>query len=171
MNIEPLGAKAMSVGKLNGPPPCVTFFHAAELKSSAGTPVSERAPFSPMVCNNFPSVVNFWNCLWCSSHSQTTSCPFSQTMRIACGKVNSPAPQDDRKLPSRSKITTGCSALRLKQYTRSCESTETAQARTSSPAGGRCHSSLTRYVYLPLPTIGSMFLLLCALYRRVRSHH
>src|SRR6266853_2014040 len=107
MNIEPSGPKAMSVGRLNGPPPCVTFFHAAELKSSAGTPVSERAPFSPMVCSNVPSVVNFWNCWWCSPHSQTTSLPFSRTMRIACGKVNSPAPQDDRKLPSRSKITIG----------------------------------------------------------------
>jgi len=26
MNISPLGADAMSVGRLNGAPPCVTFF-------------------------------------------------------------------------------------------------------------------------------------------------
>jgi hypothetical protein len=30
MNIEPSGAKAMSVGRLNGPPPWVTFFRNEE---------------------------------------------------------------------------------------------------------------------------------------------
>jgi len=62
MNIEPSGAKAMSVGRLNGPPACVTFFHAVELKSSSGTPVSERWSLSPIVCTSLPSAVNFMNC-------------------------------------------------------------------------------------------------------------
>jgi hypothetical protein len=47
MNISPLGANAISVGKLNGSPPCVTFFHADELQSSSGTPVSAHSPFLP----------------------------------------------------------------------------------------------------------------------------
>src|SRR3954451_11389218 len=79
-------------------------------------------------------------------------------MRIACGNLNSPSPHDDRNLPSRSKITTGCASLRLKQYTRSCESTDTAHALTSSHSGGLCQSSRTRYRYLPLPTICSICL-------------
>jgi len=31
MKYEPSGAWMMSVGRLNGPPPWVTFFHAVEL--------------------------------------------------------------------------------------------------------------------------------------------
>src|SRR5579859_2812638 len=52
------------------PPPCVTFRRADELKSSSGTPMLERCPRSPMVCSNFPSAVNFMNCMWCPSVSQ-----------------------------------------------------------------------------------------------------
>jgi hypothetical protein len=44
VNISPLGANAISVGKLNGSPPYVTFFHADELESSSGTPVSAHSP-------------------------------------------------------------------------------------------------------------------------------
>src|SRR5712691_11487083 len=47
---------------------------------------------------------------------------------------------------------TGWSFVRLKQYTRSCESTVTAAAGMSQPAGTRAQSSCTSYVYLPLPT-------------------
>ena len=46
----------------DGAPPCVTFFHAAELTSCSGRPVSERWPLTPMVCTSRPSVVNFMNC-------------------------------------------------------------------------------------------------------------
>jgi hypothetical protein len=37
-NISPDGVNAMSVGKLNGPPPCVTFFHALDPDSLGSTP-------------------------------------------------------------------------------------------------------------------------------------
>src|SRR5262249_24164780 len=47
---------------------------------------------------------------------------------------------------------TGCSFVRLKQYTRSCASTVTAAAGISQPAGTWAQSSWTSYVYLPLPT-------------------
>jgi len=61
MYISPAGSSTMSVGRLNGAPPCVTLCHAVELKSSAGTPVSDFAPLTPIVRSNFPSLVNSMN--------------------------------------------------------------------------------------------------------------
>ncbi len=46
----------MSVGRLNGPPPRVTFFQATAVKSSPGTPVFERWPATPIVAHQLAVV-------------------------------------------------------------------------------------------------------------------
>src|ERR671924_1344553 len=71
-----------------------------------------------------------------------------------CGRsLNCPSPNERRKLPSRSKTTTGCS-LRLKAETLSLESTATpATSMNSQPGGSFSQFSTGSKSSFPLPTV------------------
>src|SRR5262249_59023281 len=80
---------------------------------------------------------------------------------MPCVRVlNRPSPQERRKLPSRSKTTTGCS-LRLKTYTLSLESTATpATSMNSQPDGSFSQFSTGLKSSMPLPTTVAIVCLL-----------
>jgi hypothetical protein len=67
--------------------------------------------------------------------------------------LNIPSPHDPTKLPSRSKIVTGCSP-RLKTYTRSRRSTSTPETSLNDhPSGSRGQSWMNAKTYSPSPTV------------------
>ena len=152
MKISPDGAMSTPAGRLNGPPPRVTFRYPDELKSVGSTPVSDLRPRAPIVISGSPSGVNFM--IWPLLRSTTHTLSSGSTV-MAWGNSKRPSPQDERKLPSRSNTMMGCSP-RLNPYTRACESTATAAIGASQPSGMRAHSALTSKVCFPEPTVVMM---------------
>src|SRR5215468_1950491 len=72
---------------------------------------------------------------------------------MPCGLANAPMPHAPMCRPSRSKTITGGS-FRWKTYTRSFESVATALVLPNAwPAGSCAQFSISRYVYLPEPTV------------------